>query len=92
MLGDFGENLMHNNERNFRKGGLDMAAFNRFVNVYHQRTHLHVYTVAALLTSYYTIIDRRQCICINLLIISFKLNFVALTRLVSCKFETASAA
>ena len=72
-----------------------MAAFNRrtkFVNVYDQCTRLHVYTVAALLTSYYTIIDRRQCICIDLLNISFKLNFVTLTRLVSCKFETASAA
>ena len=51
MVDDFGENFMHNNERNLRKGGLNMAAFNRrtkFVNVYNQCTRLHVYTVAAL--------------------------------------------
>ena len=51
MVDDFGENLMHNNERYLRKGGLNMAAFNRrtkFVNVYDQCTRLHVYTVAAL--------------------------------------------
>ena len=48
MVDGLGENLMYNNERNLRKGGLNMAAFNRrtkFVNVYDQ---LHVYTVAAL--------------------------------------------
>ena len=51
MVDDFGENLMHNNERNLRKGGLNMGAFKRrtrFVNVYDQCTRLHVYTVAAL--------------------------------------------
>ena len=51
MVDDFGEKLMHNNERKLRKGGLNMAAFNRrmkFVNVYDQCTRLHVYTVAAL--------------------------------------------
>ena len=51
MVDDFGENLMHNSERNLRKGGLNMAAFNcrmKFVNVYDQCTRLHVYTVAAL--------------------------------------------
>ena len=51
MVDDFGENLMHNNERNLRKGGLNMAAFKRrtkFVNVYDQCTRLHVYMVVAL--------------------------------------------
>ena len=44
MVDDFGENLMHNKERNLRKGGLNMAAFNRrmkFVNVYDQCTRVH---------------------------------------------------
>ena len=41
MVDDFGENLMHNKERNFRKGGFNMAAFNRrvkFVTIYDQCT------------------------------------------------------
>ena len=45
------KNLIHNNERNLRKGGLNMATFNRrtkFENVYDKCTHLHMYMVAAL--------------------------------------------
>ena len=41
MVDEFGKNLMHNNERKLRKGGLNMAAFNRrmkFVNVYDELT------------------------------------------------------
>ena len=37
MMDDFGEKLMHNKERNLKKDGLNMTAFNRrldFVNVY----------------------------------------------------------
>ena len=29
MVDDFGEKLMHNKERNLRKDGLNMTAFNR---------------------------------------------------------------
>ena len=39
MVDDFGEKLMHNNDRKLRKGGLNMAAFSRrmkFINVYDQ--------------------------------------------------------
>ena len=41
MVDDFGEKLMHNNERQLRKGGLNMAAINlgmKFINVYEQLT------------------------------------------------------
>ena len=41
MVDDFGEKLIHNNERKLRKGGLNMAAFSRrlkFVSIYDQLT------------------------------------------------------
>ena len=41
MVDDFGEKLMHNNERKLRKGGLNMAAFScrmKFVSAYDQLT------------------------------------------------------
>ena len=42
MVDEFGEKLMHNKERNLRKDGLNMMAFDqlKFVNVY---TFVNVY-------------------------------------------------
>ena len=52
-MDDSGEKLMHNNERNLRKGRLNMVAFNRrvkFINIYGQCTRLYMCTLSQLYT------------------------------------------